>query len=242
MIGNDANHLVEQILPYERSAFLWLNSSHNLFWDSFMWIYSSKYTWIPLAIVAIAVFIYKTEWRKSFLFILCVILLITLCDQLSAGVIKSIFERYRPTHHPDFADCVKTVNNYHGGRYGFVSAHSANGFGIAMFMSLIFKYRKLSLTLFAWAALSAYSRIYLGVHFISDIIGGMILGLLLGCFMYMIFRYGRIKILKQNAQEALIPAYTTSKANALIYIILITIITIFIISMLNFIFHFRLLF
>jgi len=239
MIQSDANQLVEQILPYERDLFLWLNNSHNIFADSFMWIYSNKFTWIPFAVVALGVFVYKIKWQYAVLFILCITVLFTLCDQLSAGVIKPIFERYRPTHHPDFKNSVLIVNNYKGGRFGFISAHATNGFGLAMFLSLVFKYRKLTFMIFTWAAITAYSRIYLGVHFISDIIGGMFLGILIGFIVYLLFQYGRVKVLKQSIMEARRSMYSALRANILCATVLVLITTIFIISLLNFIYGFR---
>lgn len=239
MIDDGANDLVESILPYERDAFFWLNGSHNIFWDSFMWIYSNKFTWIPLAIVALGVFIYKVKWQHALLFVLCTALLFTLCDQLSAGVIKPIFERYRPTHHPDFENSVRVINNYRGGRFGFISAHAANGFGAAMFFSLIFKYRKLTILLFSWALITCYSRIYLGVHFISDIVGGIVLGALLGFLIYLLFQFCRAKILKQNIEQLKMPAYSVLRANILCATIVVLITTIIIISLMNFVYEFR---
>lgn len=239
MIQEEANRLVEQILPYEREVFLWLNGSDNIFWDSFMWIYSDKFTWIPLAIVAFAVFTYKTKWQKVLLFIACTALLFTLCDQLSASIIKPLFERYRPTHHPDFANAVKIVNDYRGGRYGFISAHAANGFGAAIFLSLVFRYSRLAIAVFSWASITAYSRVYLGVHFISDVIGGMVLGLVIGYLVYMIFQFGRLKLLKVPRSELELPPYSKLRANILCATILVMVITIFIISLMNFMYGLR---
>lgn len=238
MIQEEANRLVEQILPYERSLFLWLNDSHNIFFDSFMWIYSEKLTWIPLAVVALGVFTYKVKWQYAVLFILCLGLLATLCDQLSAGLIKSYFERYRPSHHPDYENIVRTINDYRGGRYGFISAHAANGFGIATFLSLVFRYKRFTIVALSWAFVSAYSRIYLGVHFISDIIGGMMLGCLLGILVFMLFMYCRKKILRQNEEQLRMRYYSILRGNILLGTIVVLVITIFIISWLNFMYGF----
>lgn len=238
MIETNPENLVEQILPYERETFLWLNEFHNVFWDSFMWMYSGKATWIPLVLVGLGVFFYKTKWKLGVLLLLSMILLGVLCDQLSAGVIKPIFERLRPSHHPDFKEYVNIVNNYRGGRFGFISAHATNGFGVATFLSLVFKYRRFSVVIFLWATVTAYSRIYLGVHFISDIIGGMLLGILMGFLVHLLFQYGRIRFLGQTPEEVQIRAYSIYRANIISITIGVIVITLFIISFMNFMYGF----
>lgn len=232
----DSTKFVEQLLPYERNTFLWLNDSHSVFWDSFMWIYSGKLIWIPLAITAFLVFTYRKPWRQSILFIACFVLLACLCDQLSANIIKPYFERLRPTHHPDFENFVVTVNGYRGGRFGFVSAHAANGFGIATFTSLIFKYRRYTLVIFAWAILTAYSRIYLGVHFITDILGGIVVGVLSGLLMYYLFQLGRAKILKEDRLVLGRSPFKRVTANILMLTIGVLVVSIFIASSLNYLY------
>lgn len=196
------NSWVEKILPFEREAFLWLNSHHTPFWDSFMWIYSGKLIWLPLVLVCLFAFVYKIKWQEWLLLIIAAILVGALCDQLSASVIKPIFERYRPSRHPDFKDYVTLVNGYTGGRFGFVSAHAANGFGVAMLSSLLFKYRYFTITIFTWALITCYSRIYLGVHFISDIIGGMFVGIFSALLVYYSYIWARKHFLKISKEEA----------------------------------------
>lgn len=68
--------------------------------------------------------------------------------------------------------------------YGFVSAHAANAFSFAVFSSLLFRNRIYSLFIFPWALLIAYTRIYLGVHYPGDILGGALLGGLVGWGIY----------------------------------------------------------
>lgn len=238
----DSTRIVEQILPYERNAFLWMNESHNVFFDSFMWLYSGKIVWIPLIIVALIVFTYKVPWKISLLIIICFALLATLSDQISASVIKPIFERLRPTHHPDFREYVSIVRGYRGGKYGFVSSHSANGFGIATFTSLLFRYRRYTIVIFTWALITAYSRIYLGVHFISDILGGMLLGLTLGLLVYYIFQFARIEILKESKTDIKIPPFKRARANVICSTIFILVLTMVCISFINFIYGYDWLF
>lgn len=214
--GVDFDDLPELILPYEREYFLWLNEHHTPFWDTFMTIYSGKLLWVPLTLALLFVTFYKTKWQNALLFILCFVVLATLCDQISASILKPFFSRLRPTHHPDFMNYVLTVDNYRGGRFGFVSSHATNGFGVAVFVSLVYKYRWLTVALISWALVSCYSRIYLGVHFLSDIIGGIILGSIVGFLCYLLFQYLRAVLLKPGLKELAFPVYKRIHANILL--------------------------
>ncbi|HOI86971.1 MAG TPA: phosphatase PAP2 family protein, partial [Lentimicrobium sp.] len=76
-----------------------------------------------------------------------------------------------------------------GGKYGFVSSHAANTFGIALFAGLALKtvQRRALAWLLLWAALVSYSRIYLGVHYPADVIAGGLTGACIGWLVYLIF-------------------------------------------------------
>ena len=132
--------MVEKILIYERDAFFALNGSDSAFLDRFMWIFTGKAVWLPLAFLILLVLIYKKNWRESLLILLAIVLVVTLCDQFASHVCKPVFTRFRPTHHPDFMDQVKTVFGYRGGLYGFISSHAANAFGFATLMDYQKKY------------------------------------------------------------------------------------------------------
>lgn len=196
--------MVEKILVYERDLFFMLNGSDSPFLDRFMWLYSGKAVWLPLAAFILIILLYKKKWRESILILLAIVLVVTFCDQFASHVCKPIFTRFRPTHHPDFMDQVKTVFDYRGGKYGFISSHAANAFGFATFMSLLFRYRLFTWTIFLWATLTAYTRVYLGVHFISDIVPGAIVGVFFGWLVYWLY----VKV------RSLVPG-TSSKASAL---------------------------
>lgn len=216
-------NLVEKILPYERNLFLWLNEHHTDYWDMFMWLYSGKLIWLPLAVAALIIFVYKIKWKEAVVLLLCAGLIGLLCDFFSAQVIKPYFERFRPTHHPDFEHFVETVRGYRGGRYGFISNHAANGFGIVAFTSLLFRYRYFTLTMILWALITGYSRIYLGVHFISDVVGGAIWGTFAGCIVYYIYLTSRQYILKVPKEELKVPVYGRDRAKVLMVVVYLTI-------------------
>ena len=223
--------MLEKILEYERALFLFLNSAHSPFGDQFMWLYSGTVGWIPLYVCFIFILFYanRTRWKEVLLIVAAIILTILLCDRFASGLCKPFFARFRPTYHPDFMYDVLTVFDYRGGFYGFISSHAANGFGFATVTALIFRNKLYAVLLFLWATVSAYSRIYLGVHFISDIIPGILTGLLFGWIVYLLFVLVHKKLFKKVNQESIYPC----KGLTIIISFLITTVTLMaIISML----------
>jgi len=88
--------------------------------------------------------------------------------------LKSLFSRPRPcTVDPDFALLIARPTSS-----SFPSTHSAWSFAGAA--AIFQNHRKAGLAAFALAALIAFSRMYLFVHFPTDILAGMVLGILTG--------------------------------------------------------------
>ncbi|MDA3905276.1 MAG: phosphatase PAP2 family protein [Bacteroidales bacterium] len=165
------------LLEIDKQVFLFLNSIHNGFFDFLMWWFSDKLIWIPFYLYLLFLIIKKYGW-ESIAILLSLAILIALSDQIS-GLVKDSVQRFRPSHNPDIQGQVRTLNGYLGGNYGFVSAHAANSFALTYFMnkSLKSNYTFLGVVLFIWAFSVSYSRIYLGVHYPGDILGGAILGI-----------------------------------------------------------------
>jgi len=176
--------MLEFLLDLDTRLFLFLNGLHSPFWDTLMWAISDKEFWYPFYGILILAMVWRYKWNAIAILIF-IALLITLSDQLSVKAFKEVFERWRPSHNPEIKDLVHTVKGYRGGDFGFVSSHAANTFAMAFFTSKLFQNRYYSWFIFIWAAVVSYSRIYLGVHYPLDIIGGALLGILLG---YLIFK------------------------------------------------------
>lgn len=175
--------MLEKIIALDTQLFLFLNGIHNPFWDQIMWYISATTTWIPLYALVLF-FIFKEYKWKGFIPLIFLILVIVLADKISVYGFKNVFERLRPSHNPDIAQMVHIVNNYRGGNFGFVSSHAANTFAFAAFTALFFKNQKFAYFIYLWAVIVSYSRIYLGVHYPGDILGGAVLGWLIGMAMY----------------------------------------------------------
>lgn len=182
--------MIEWLESVDRALFLALNSFHHPIADTFMALFSHKLTWIPLYLV-MAVFAWRRwHWKGLGIFALLAIITVALTDQTSVQLFKNVFQRYRPCHNEEIQYLVHIVNNHCGGKYGFVSSHAANHFGIATFFALTLfrENKKAILLLLAWAALVSYSRVYLGVHYPADITVGGLLGFLIGIFTVAIFQ------------------------------------------------------
>lgn len=183
--------MLEELLTCERDLFLLLNGNHTSFLDGVAWLFSGRIAWLPAAVFLLVSLTYKVKWREWLPVLLGIALVAALCDQFSSHICKPLFMRLRPTHHPDFMDQVHTVFDYRGGLYGFISGHAANAFGLATFFALLLRNPFVTVTVYVWAALVAYSRIYLGVHFISDIVPGALSGIFFGYLSYMLYKHFR---------------------------------------------------
>lgn len=118
-------------------------------------------------------------------------LLILLGDRISVVMFKDVFERLRPNQDPVLKDFVHYVKGSGGaGKFGFVSSHASNSFALAIFSILILKnkFKWITITMLFWAIIVSYSRVYVGVHFPADILGGAILGTVIGCLVFKLMK------------------------------------------------------
>lgn len=180
--------MLENVLTYERDLFLWLNGLHNAVLDNFLWIYTGWPVWFPFILFLIIAFIYKKPWRE-WLPVIGGLVLVAGMGVLSVEfLIKPYFTRFRPTFHPDFMNDIKTLYDFSGeGLYGFISGHATFSFALATFTSLLLRYKPYTITVYIWAIIMVYSRIYLGVHFLTDILAGTLMGICIGLIVYYLY-------------------------------------------------------
>lgn len=180
--------MLQEILQLDKDFFLFLNGMGNSTFDGFSLFISNKFSAIPLYALLLFLAYRLLGLKRTLVLLVWVALMITVTDQLS-NFFKYGVGRLRPCHDPEIASVLRLVKSHCGGQYGYFSAHAANSFALAvMFGSLLkSKFRYLSILLVFWAALVAFSRIYLGVHFPLDIMTGGVVGSLFGWLFYKLF-------------------------------------------------------
>lgn len=177
----------EKIIELDQSLFLFLNGAGSDTFDPLMVFLSSHWFWVPVYILLGAYFI-KEQKLKGLIPIAILFITLTATDQASVHLFKEVFERLRPCHEPGIMDQMRLVTGRCGGQFGFVSSHATNSFGLAFVSAGLIRKRWFTWTIMIWALVVSYSRIYLGVHYPGDILGGMILGIFIGWVITLIYR------------------------------------------------------
>ncbi len=176
--------MIELILEVDTAIFLYLNGLHSDWIDPVMILITNKYTWFPFYALLVGLLIYDLR-KSAIIAIPAIVAVITASDQLASGGLKPGVMRPRPCHLPDIQEFVNVVEGC-GGQYGFVSSHSANSFGLATFLVLLYSQQYPAIRwMYLWAFIVSYSRIYVGVHYPLDLIVGGAIGI---AFAYIFFQ------------------------------------------------------
>lgn len=169
----------------DQQATLFLNGLHCGVTDSIMVFFSKVPVWIPMYVLVAVFLFFRLGWKKATVAVLSIALTFLLCDQI-ANLFKDGIARLRPCHNGFMLDHGLRILEGKGGMYGFFSGHASNAFGFAVSSSMAFrndkrlKYRGWSAWVFFWAAMVSISRIFVGKHYLGDVLTGIVFGTLIG--------------------------------------------------------------
>ena len=175
------------IQQLDQSITLALNGSDSLFWDNLMMCVTNTFSWSLIIIMLLVIFFRNNYVRDAFIILLTIVLMIFVADRLCSGLVKPMVARWRPTQDPEIMYLIDIVDGYRGGRFGFFSGHACNTFCMATFLSLLFRYKAVTFTLYFWSATTTFTRLYLGVHYFGDVSVGLIVGCLIGWGFYYLY-------------------------------------------------------
>ncbi|MBG8554785.1 phosphatase PAP2 family protein [Hymenobacter guriensis] len=181
--------MIEQLQHLDRWLLVAANSRHTARLDAWMVFFSDRLVWFPAYFVLVVVLCYLYG-RRATLLLPLLGLSVLLADVVSSRLFKPYFARLRPCHDADLSATLNLVNGC-GGQFGFLSSHAANAFALAVFVEILLPrhYRVAKVLLFIWATLVSYSRIYLGAHYPSDVLAGILLGSLMAWLCALAFRH-----------------------------------------------------
>jgi membrane-associated phospholipid phosphatase len=143
--------------------------------------YTTTYVSIALALAVLIISIVKKSKaiRRQFYIVATVLIFVAIVSQ----GLKTLIYRERP-----FEAYPSIEKLSEAGSSSFPSGHTLEAFAVATVLSIMFSGKKIVIPLFIWATLVAYSRMALGVHYPSDVLAGIVIGVFIGWIVPWIFK------------------------------------------------------
>lgn len=169
--------MLELINNLDRIAVLLIHNDLDSKWlDWVMPVLRNPLASLPLYFFVLTV-VMRSAKDQYISFMVMSIVLIALTDLGSASLLKPWFARLRPLHDPFLKQYLRELVSP-GGEYSFPSSHAANHFGMSFLWFRLLKdwTAKKHYWLFIWAGLICYAQVYVGKHYPTDILVGMLYG------------------------------------------------------------------
>lgn len=206
-IFDNLHIMIETLTSLDNQILLMFNGNHTPFLDEFMSLITGRWIWIPFYVLLLDLLFKKLGPKKAGFALLAVVLAIVMTDQICAHVIRPVVGRLRPCNpdNPIF-EFITIVKGIAPGGYSWPSCHAANTFALATLLSFIFRIKLFTTGIFFWAIMVSVSRLYLGVHYPTDILCGAAFGSV----------FGYISLVVVNALTAVTPRLYTAIRESLL--------------------------
>lgn len=218
------------IIHSDHALLLRLNGSDSMLLDSIMLSWTSGFTWIPLYMALMFVVVKNNKSIRLISITVSAAALSVITSAFITNVIvKPHFHRLRPFNDPQLFGLLDLVGTYNENSFSFFSAHAANTFSLALFMSLLIRSRVITAIMIVWALINCYTRLYLAFHFPTDILCGIICGCVVALIYYWIYcriAYGRIDELNFVSNKYTKTGYALTDIDMVAIVFVVTVLVI----------------
>ena len=178
--------MFDKLIDLDHRSLIFLNGLGSETYDGLWLIITQQIYWMPFFLLIFYLLQKKLGWKKFGFYILFTAILILICDQ-TTNLFKNAIQRLRPVNVEELKGIIRAVKASNS--FSFFSGHAANSMATSVFAYMIYKkYYKHGYLLFLFPLIFAYSRIYLGLHFPSDILTGYVFGGLLGLLGFKLYK------------------------------------------------------
>jgi len=174
--------MLEKIIHLDKELLVYLNGLGTERWDWLWLIITKQLNWAPIFLLVFYLLQKKIGWKNFGYYVLFTAVMILICDQ-TVNLFKYSFERLRPCNDEEIKGIIRLVKT--SSSFSFFSGHATNSMASTVLTFMILKrYYNHAYLLFLFPLIFAYSRIYLGLHFPTDVLTGYTFGAIAGFLVF----------------------------------------------------------